>query len=280
MQDDRYQVMPDLTPEEYEALKADIAARGVQVPIEFDESGNVLDGHHRLRACSELGITDYPTITREGMTEEEKIVHAYKLNTARRHLAPEQLREAVAEALRRFPDKSNREIASIMGVSHPTVGKYRRQLEESGQVVSVTTRTGADGRPYTVQDRSAAQLGLGTFTCCICGKEAPAFYEESKSEKGKIVNVWGFDPWPVQRDGDCCQGCSLALDDVVDRMPEEAKYRHWLGPHWRALLDVARAMQDEEHEAYGDYKAHRSPEALEAEFERRLHELGIDDVWH
>ena len=37
-----YQVLPDLTAEEYEALKADIAAHGIEVPIEVDERGNVL----------------------------------------------------------------------------------------------------------------------------------------------------------------------------------------------------------------------------------------------
>ena len=35
-----YQVMPDLTADEYAELKADIKARGVMVPIEFDEQGN------------------------------------------------------------------------------------------------------------------------------------------------------------------------------------------------------------------------------------------------
>ena len=55
-----YQVMPNLSAEEYAELKADIQLRGVMVPIEFDEKGNVLDGHHRLQICGELGITDYP----------------------------------------------------------------------------------------------------------------------------------------------------------------------------------------------------------------------------
>lgn len=42
-----YQIMPDLTPEEYEALKADIQANGVLIPVEVDEEGNILDGYHR-----------------------------------------------------------------------------------------------------------------------------------------------------------------------------------------------------------------------------------------
>ena len=69
MQD--YQVMPPLTAEEYNELKNDIAERGVMVPIEYDEHGNVLDGHHRLQICAELGITDFPTVIREGMTSAQ-----------------------------------------------------------------------------------------------------------------------------------------------------------------------------------------------------------------
>ena len=40
----RYQVMPDLSLEERAALKADIAANGVRIPIEVDEEGNIIDG--------------------------------------------------------------------------------------------------------------------------------------------------------------------------------------------------------------------------------------------
>ena len=40
---DMFQVMPPLSAEEYAELKADIQARGVMVPIEYDEDGAVLD---------------------------------------------------------------------------------------------------------------------------------------------------------------------------------------------------------------------------------------------
>ncbi|MBQ3448601.1 MAG: ParB N-terminal domain-containing protein, partial [Synergistaceae bacterium] len=75
----KYQVIPELTPEEYAELKADIAERGVMIPIEFDEQGNVLDGYHRLQICAELGIKDYPKVIRAGMSESEKLTHARKL---------------------------------------------------------------------------------------------------------------------------------------------------------------------------------------------------------
>lgn len=83
---DRYRLMPPLSQDEYDMLKADIAVRGVQVPVEFDDQGNVLDGHHRLKACRELGIKDYPSIVRVGLTEDEKIEHLVIMNVLRRQL--------------------------------------------------------------------------------------------------------------------------------------------------------------------------------------------------
>ena len=42
---EKYQVMPNMPPEQFDALKADIAERGVLVPIDVDEHGHILDGH-------------------------------------------------------------------------------------------------------------------------------------------------------------------------------------------------------------------------------------------
>lgn len=151
-----YQVMPDLTAEEYAELKADIARRGVMVAIEFDELGNVLDGHHRLRACSELGIADYPKVIRAGLSEDEKRAHARKLNMARRHLTQEQRRELIREQLRETPEKSDRQIAAGLGVNHETVGAQRKHLESTGGIRQFATSIGADGkeRPRQVERRT------------------------------------------------------------------------------------------------------------------------------
>ena len=103
-----YQVMPDLTAEEYAELKADIEQRGVMVPIEYDEAGNVLDGYHRLKICGELGIRDFPKVIRAGMTEAEKLTHARKLNMARRQLTQEQKRVLIREQIKATPGQSGR----------------------------------------------------------------------------------------------------------------------------------------------------------------------------
>lgn len=141
-----YQVMPQLSAEDFTALRADIAERGVLVPVEYDESGNILDGHHRVKACEELGITDWPRFVRQGLSEAEKRQHARNLNLARRHLNREQKRELISEQLIETPEKSNVQIADGLGVSDTTVGTVRRRLEETSQIGRLEKTTGADGK--------------------------------------------------------------------------------------------------------------------------------------
>ena len=85
--DQPYQLFPSLSPEERAALKADIATRGVMVPIEVDEQGAVLDGHNRAAIAAELGI-EAPRIVRAGFSEAGKREHVLKLNLLRRQLGP------------------------------------------------------------------------------------------------------------------------------------------------------------------------------------------------
>lgn len=147
-----YQVMPDLSAEDYAALKADIAARGVLVPVEFDDGGNVLDGHHRVRACQELGITEWPKVTRSGLTEAQKREHARQLNIARRHLSSAQKRALIAEQLKDTPERSNRQIAGGLGVDHKTVATVRDDLGRRGEIPHVSKTVDKSGR-YQQADR-------------------------------------------------------------------------------------------------------------------------------
>lgn len=162
--ENKYQVMPDLTEEEYEALKQDIAERGVQIPVEYDEDGNILDGYHRVRACKELGIEDWPSVIREGMSEEEKLEHAYKLNVKRRHLSREKKMGVVkqlAEEVTEDGDRkySTRDIADITGIPKSTVSDYFHELSELGQLNLPDKVQGKDGksRPSTKPKREAPE---------------------------------------------------------------------------------------------------------------------------
>lgn len=137
----KFQLLPPLTDDEYEALKADIAERGVLVPIELDDEGNILDGHHRRQIAEELGL-DCPTIIRKGLSEGEKRSHARALNLHRRHLNRAQKRTLIAEELSENPTESNVIIATRLGCSDVTVGKIRKELGLTGEIV------GQDGKVY------------------------------------------------------------------------------------------------------------------------------------
>jgi N6-adenosine-specific RNA methylase IME4/ParB-like chromosome segregation protein Spo0J len=145
----KYQVMPPLSAAEHAELKADIEARGVLVPVEYDETGEILDGHHRVAICAELGITEFPRVVRIGLSEAGKLTHARQLNLARRHLDREQKRELIAQQLRETPQLSNRLIARDLGCDDKTVAAVRDEMESSAEIPQLDRTIGADGRERT-----------------------------------------------------------------------------------------------------------------------------------
>jgi ParB-like chromosome segregation protein Spo0J len=52
--------VPDLGRDQYASFLADVAERGVQVPLEITAAGLVLDGRQRLQAALELGLAQVP----------------------------------------------------------------------------------------------------------------------------------------------------------------------------------------------------------------------------
>lgn len=156
----KYQFDDPLTPEEFARLEADILERGVQVAIEFDEDGNVLCGNNRLAICEKHGITNYPSVIRRGLSEEEKRRHARRDNLMRRQLTRDQVNRQIQAELRDNPTQSNRAIAKTYGVHHSTVGAVRRELESGGEISHVTETVGRDGKLYA---RSVRESG-GEFS--------------------------------------------------------------------------------------------------------------------
>ena len=140
-----YQVMPDLSVEELNALAASITEHGVLVAVVIDEEGAVIDGHHRQLIADSLGI-DYPIEMREGLTEVEKRTLAFDLNGHRRHLSPEVKRALISRSLKADPDLSDRQHAARVGCDHKTVGTVRGSLERRGEIPKVEQRKDSTGR--------------------------------------------------------------------------------------------------------------------------------------
>lgn len=150
----QYQLFPELTADEYTALKADIAERGVLVPVELDEAGNILDGHHRVRAWTELKsegvkVGDYPRVVRAGWTEEQKRNHVRKLNLLRRHLDKAKRDAVIADMLK--DGMSTREVADVVGVSKGTVHNAGAQFWAPED--RPTRVNGRDGKSYPAKQQ-------------------------------------------------------------------------------------------------------------------------------
>lgn len=77
----------DLSGEHYENLKKSIADNGLFYPITINQNGDVLDGHHRLKACQELGIPpQISVIAKPFESEAREELFVIDSNLARRQL--------------------------------------------------------------------------------------------------------------------------------------------------------------------------------------------------
>jgi hypothetical protein len=114
-------LLPALTADEFEALKADIDRHGILYPVIADEENRILDGVHRLRIAEELGI-ELPVARHEGLSDERKLHLAVGLNMRRRYLDADRRRSLVRE-LHKKEGLSVRKIAVITGWSKSTVDR-------------------------------------------------------------------------------------------------------------------------------------------------------------
>jgi ParB-like chromosome segregation protein Spo0J len=118
--------LPPLPPDQYEALRQNIAVNGVLVPILVDSDGpkrRIIDGNYRKRIATELGY-DCPEVVHQGDDEELRTL-ARALNLARRQMTTDQKRQVIAAQLRETPTRTNRWVAKMLGVTHPTVASVR-----------------------------------------------------------------------------------------------------------------------------------------------------------
>ena len=157
----RYQVMPPLSSEEYQELYESIKAEGVLEPIHVDEEGVVIDGHHRSKIASELGVP-CPVIAHDDLSNGEKVALAFTLNLKRRHLSKEEKEGLVVEYKRLKPLASASEVAKATGVSDKTVKRIEREnnIPSPAEVI----RNYADEHPEKNDFQISKELGISPHT--------------------------------------------------------------------------------------------------------------------
>ena len=91
-------LLPKMSEQEFAELKTSIKTEGQHYPIIVNENLEVLDGHHRLRACLELDVEpDFEVRKFEDKLLEKKFV--IEANLRRRHLNNFQLIELAVPLL-------------------------------------------------------------------------------------------------------------------------------------------------------------------------------------
>lgn len=112
---------------EYEAFKKNVSEEGLKKPIEVMADGTIIDGHHRFRACNELGIEPSYIKKPEIKTIQQAIEYTKTVNIHRRHLNSfQKITNMIRNESRIL---TTRDIAEKSGISQPVVSRCKTILD-------------------------------------------------------------------------------------------------------------------------------------------------------
>jgi ParB-like chromosome segregation protein Spo0J len=188
-------LVPALSPEEFESLKQSIKeANGLYVPIIVNQDGTILDGHHRFKACQELGI-EPRTIVREFSDKLEERLFVIDCNLVRRQLNHFQRTEL---ALKTKPI-----LETIVKENESRGGKGDRNLTPLGRVNDrIGERAGVSRdivskvekllKNKRIPDKTKEDLRSGKLT--INGvyeqdQEGQSFYQKCRKAADELIKI-------------------------------------------------------------------------------------------
>src|SRR6188472_2349551 len=158
-------LVPELSKEEYESLKQSIKENGLWFPIVVNKDGVILDGHHRYKACQELGIKiepykmvrkeDFPDKPHEKMFVIDCNLTRRQLNNFQRTelaLKSKPILEEIVKQNESQGGKGDRNLTPLgrvdeqigqrAGVSRDTVRKVEKIAEKASEEVKQSLRAG------------------------------------------------------------------------------------------------------------------------------------------
>jgi ParB-like chromosome segregation protein Spo0J len=209
-------LLPKMSVEEFAELKDSIRVEGQHYPIIANEDLDILDGHHRYKACIELGIEpDFEVRKFEDKLLEKKFV--IEVNLRRRHLNSFQLVElavplleiekalakkrqaaggkmgrdfqlgvASSDAKPEFKSKAAEVVAKRAGVSTRTFERGKKILETASEEDKRRLREGKASiskvyREIVAPKKDAEQSGVSAFVT------ADALVNHAQVERNKTA---------------------------------------------------------------------------------------------
>jgi hypothetical protein len=119
-------LMPKMSDEQFKEFKANIKSVGIKQPIEVLPDKTIVEGHHRYRACMELGIPYYkiPFTVLPSQCVQAALEYAENVNRNRRHLNAYQKGTSALKAYGgSYPD---RDIATKIGMNNGDLSKIKK----------------------------------------------------------------------------------------------------------------------------------------------------------
>lgn len=244
-------LLPPLSSDEFEALKADIKANGVRVPIDVDEDGNILDGHHRYK-CD----PDCPRNVVKGLSDAEKKAFVARSNFVRRNLSPNQKAEALrwmkatAAELREADAKkwTQKRIASVLGVTQQAVAKWfisdttSCNANTADEKPDARIKLGSKEREYAVaavesgkkQEQVAADLGVSQATVSNAVRRHAKEQEQLEVRRGRAERAKQLGDMGIVV-GDFREHGKDVPDESVDLIFTDPPYDRETLPQYRDL---------------------------------------------
>ena len=146
------ELIPMMSDAELDELATDIAKHGLYQAVAY-HGDELLDGRNRLAAINRIedekrrnDLLGFVAATKRALEVRDPIAYVISANVRRRHLTAEQKRGVVAALLKETPARSDRETARLADSNRTTVGQVRRELEQTGDVSIIDTRTDSAGR--------------------------------------------------------------------------------------------------------------------------------------
>ena len=254
-------LIPALTPEERDGLRASIAAEGCRDPlVVWTDTGILLDGHNRLAICTDLG-KPYNTVgmtfagrpeavawvirnqfNKRNLNNFQKSELALKLGDVLRPAAEERMLAGKSDPEQNSDQgRVNEQIARAAGVSHDTIYRAQYVIERAAPVVLKELRAGDISLNHAYQ-----RIHNPVLLHSSISNEwfTPAKYIEAARQ---VMGEIDLDPGSCAKANEAVKA-TVYYDKEANGLEQEWRGRVWLNPPYGGLAPAfAHKLIDEYH---------------------------------
>lgn len=246
------QVRKEYDPKKQEELNASVKLLGVLMALLVMPSRVLLAGHRRLMAALAAGLETVPVIITDRLLSDSEIrVIQLTENMHRADLKPIEQVEGVEEVARLNPEKTNKDLAKLLGFEASMITRLRsaakvtpavREALATGKIGLSTVYAISKCESPAEQEQMLAQALSGASRDAIeqVGRQSRKA-KTSKSEGGKTAKVHCLLPTGVQI---TVSGKGLSLGSAIDALTDAIKEMRAAKANGYTAKTFAASMKD------------------------------------